>query len=662
MNKRIKRILVLVLVIILSFFLLIPSIHISKEQKRGNISKETYVAPFDFMVIDREKTDQMTKEEQLKVCKVYSLDFETSLKLLEDVSKTFSKIEDIRENNKTHQGKKEEKIKRLLPDILPEDIRLIASCDKNTFSEIEETTKNIMNICLEKGILEEGLPDEKIEVIKSKREGGSITSVANLLTSKKIKSSNLEQLALIQRKPTRTDELAWGIASFYIAPNLYFDKNITKKRKKYATQEPIEVFVKKGDIIVSEGEVIDALSYEKLKTIAQMKKGIDKQTFSSFLAIFLSFLAFIIAFILKYQRELKIERILAISLISLLTIGIAKCFAIWMDRFWMCLPFANISILIALFSEGLVSIFFTFILGILISQFFGLDFSNLVFFLIPSLFSIFFLQIVRKRADLFKVCLGIAIFNIILSLFLFQEPLRYKLSFSILNAFLVYLITFGLLYVFELFFSTNFKFLELSDLNIPLLRDLFLEAPGTYHHSLIVGTMAEDAALSIDANAYLARAGSYYHDIGKMINPEYFIENQKERKVSPSFPILKSHIERGVSIAKIKHLPSEIVNIILSHHGTEKIGEEAYPGPKPQTKEEAIIMLADAVEEKIRSYEKPSLDVINRIIKDTIAEKLIIGELSSSCLTILDIKKIEESFINILVSLFHAKDETKTLS
>lgn len=662
MNKRIERILVLVLVIILSFFLLIPSIYISKEQKRGNISKETYLAPFDFMVIDREKTDQMTKEEQLKVYKVYSLDLETSLKLLEDVSKTFSKIEDTRENNKTSQGEKEEKIKRLLPDILPSDIRLIASCDKNTFSEIEETTKKIMNICLEKGILEEGLPDEKIEVIKSKREGGSITSVANLLTMKKIKSSNLEQLTLIQRKPTGTDELAWAIASSYITPNLYFDKNITKKRKKQIKQEPIEVFVKKGDIIVSEGEVIDSLMYEKLKTIAQMKKGIDKQTFSSFLAIFLFFLAFIIAFILKYQRDLKIERILAISFISFLTIILAKCFAIWINRFWMCLPFANISILIALFSEGFVSIFFTFILGILISQFFGLDFSNLVFFLIPSLFSIFFLQIARKRADLFKVCLGIALCNIILSLFLFQEPLRYKLSFSVLNAFLVYLITFGLLYVFELFFSTNFKFLELSDLNLPLLRDLFLEAPGTYHHSLIVGTLTEDAALSIGANACLARAGSYYHDIGKMINPEYFVENQKEKKVYPSFPILKSHIERGVSIAKIKHLPSEIVNIIQSHHGTEKIGDNAYPGPKPKTKEEAIIMLADAVEEKIRAYEKPSLDVINRIIKDTIAEKLIIGELSFSCLTILDIKKIEESFINILVSLFHAKDETKGLS
>lgn len=657
--KKAYCILILIGVIISSFLLLVPSARIPKEEQKGHISKITHLAPFDFKVLDREKTKEIIKDEQSKVLNVYSLSLETSLKLLEDISDVFSKIENIRENNKTSRRKKEEMIKRLLPDILPSNIKFIASCDKNTFIEIEETAKNIMNICLEKGILPEDILDKKIEIKRSKNQEGSITNTENLLTIKRIKSSNLEQLNLIPRKPTAIDNLAFQIASSYITPNLYFDKNITKKKKEMVKKEPIEVFVKKGDVIVKEGEVIDALSYEKLKAIAQIKKGIKKETFYSFLTIFLLFLTFLAFFILKYEKELKLKKVLAISFISLFIIILAKC--ITALGFWMCLPGASVSILTTIFSSTALSTSFTFIFNILICQSLGLDLEGLVFFLIPSLFSIFFLQMARKRIDLVKVCFGIALCNILLSLFLFEEPLKLKFFYSLLNAFFVYLITIFSLSIYELFFLTNFKLLELSDLNIPLLKDLFLEAPGTYHHSLIVGALAEDASSSIGANTYLARAGSYYHDIGKMINPEYFVENQKEKRALASFSILKSHIERGVSIAKIKHLPSEIINIIQSHHGTSKIQQDAYPGPKPQTKEEAIIMLADCVEEKVRNFEKPKADIINKIVFDTINEKMLSGELSSSPLTICEIKKIGESFINILVSLFHAKDEAKDL-
>ncbi|MEW6482298.1 MAG: HDIG domain-containing metalloprotein, partial [bacterium] len=481
----------------------------------------------------------------------------------------------------------------------------------------------------------------------------------------KIKSSSLKELKILPRKPTNIDSLSWKIASSYIMPNLYFDKDATKKRMDEKKGiEPIMVFVKKGDVIISEGEAIDALTEAKFKAIAQISKGISKESLYRFILIFILSISFIIAFILKYQKGLKEEKILAISFVSLFIIAFAKCLAIWRSDFWMYLPFCSFSLLLALLSSSLLSLFFTFILSILISFGFGLKLNVLLFFLSCGLFSIFLLPLARKRASLIKVCLGIFLCNILLALFLLEEPLRAKLVFSFLNAIIVYFVTLGALYMLELFFSTNFKLLELSDLNIPLLRDLFLEAPGTYHHSLITGTLAEDAALCIGANSILARTGSYYHDIGKIFNPEYFPENQKEKKEIPSPAILKSHIERGVSIAKIKHLPSEIIEIIQSHHGTSKIGDERYPGPLPNTKESAIVMLASLIDEKIRAYEKPSPEAIREIVKGVIDEKMFSQELLEAPLTIKELKIIEESFINILTTLFHAKDlndETKAI-
>jgi len=622
----------------------------------------TYISPFDFSIIDKEKTLQIVEQKQAKALSVYSLSLDVSLKLLEEVTRVFSKIKDIKEKN-ISQRKKEERIKKLLPDISLEDAKLLGLADESILIEIEEKTKNIMNTCLEKGILKEDIKDKEIEIIKSKKEGGTITPTENVLTIKKIKSPNLlKELKILPQNPTNIDELSFKIAVSYIRPNLYFNKKMTKERRKEKGRiEPIRVFVKKGDVIIPEGGVIDSLAQEKLRAIAQMKKGISKETLPFFLTIFLLAIFAIIAFIFKYQKNLKGDRILAISLVSLFIIIIAKCLAIWREGFWMCLPFGCGSILIALLSSPVFSIFLTFILGILILFIFGLDFNIFLFFIGGGLFSVFFLEIARKRADLIKVCLGIAVCNILLAIFTSSEPLRLSLSLSLINTLLVYFLTITALPLIEPFFPTNFKFFELSDLNIPLLRDLFLEAPGTYHHSLIVGTLAEDAASSIGANSILARAGSYYHDIGKIINPEYFVENQKEKRVVPSPPILKSHIERGVSIAKIKHLPKEIIDIIQSHHGTGKIGEERYPGPKPETRESAIVMLADSIEEKIRAIDKPSSSEINSIVKDTINEKMFLNELSSCPLTIYELKKIEESFINILTTLFHAKDEARAI-
>jgi hypothetical protein len=251
-----------------------------------------------------------------------------------------------------------------------------------------------------------------------------------------------------------------------------------------------------------------------------------------------------------------------------------------------------------------------------------------------------------------------------------------------LNGFLSPILTIGLLPLFETTFklTTDITLLELSDLNRPLLKRLALEAPGTYNHSIMIGTLAEEAAKAIGANSLLARVGSYYHDIGKMLKPEYFVENQmgaknKHEKLAPSMSslILEAHVKEGKELAEEDGLPDCIIEFITGHHGTsimtyfyEKakqqkgddevdINEYRYPGPKPKAKEVAIVMLADSVEAASRTLEDPTPARIGNLVRKISSAKFESGELEGCDLTLSNLHLIEESFTRVLLGIYHRR-------
>jgi len=243
----------------------------------------------------------------------------------------------------------------------------------------------------------------------------------------------------------------------------------------------------------------------------------------------------------------------------------------------------------------------------------------------------------------------------------------------------------GLLHIFEIGFNitTNITLLELSDLNNPLLKELILKAPGTYHHSLIVGNLAEAACDSIFANSLLARVGAYYHDIGKIEKPEYFSENEHDAKsrhtqLAPTMSalVIIKHVRDGLELAKKHKLPASLMNFIQQHHGTgliyffyqralEKVKDESYlkeedfryPGPKPQTKEAAVILLADSVEASSRSLSDPTPAKIEALTQKIINNKFIDGQLDECELSLKDLNKISVSFTRILTGMFHSRIE-----
>jgi len=255
------------------------------------------------------------------------------------------------------------------------------------------------------------------------------------------------------------------------------------------------------------------------------------------------------------------------------------------------------------------------------------------------------------------------------------------LKMCLINGILSSTVVIGSLPLFEYLFRvvTNISLLELSDFNNPLLKKMILEAPGTYQHSLVVANLAESAAESIGANPLLARVGAYYHDIGKIPKAHYFVENQipyrdvhKGLKPSISKMIIMNHVKEGVEMANKYRVNPRIIDFIVQHHGkslvyyfyqrareleseNEREEEYRYPGPKAQSKETAIVALADTIEALSRTLEEPTPARIEEMIQNVVKRKFIEGELDESDLTLKDLEKIQKSFTRILNAVFHTR-------
>ena len=353
------------------------------------------------------------------------------------------------------------------------------------------------------------------------------------------------------------------------------------------------------------------------------------------------------------------------------------------------IPFAFGALLTTLLLDVNLGILTSLILAILAGVYYG-DIDLAAYLIVGSLAGIYSIRQYKDRAAILKAGLTIGIVNILClsSLdILRQTGLNFadvldQLVLALLSGMLAAALASMLLPALEAIFKivTDIRLLELSNLNAPMLRRLSVEAPGTYHHSLMVATLAEVAAESIGANSLLARVAAYYHDLGKLLKPEYFVENQsygsnKHEEILPivSFAIIASHVKDGLQLAKGIGLPQRISDMIPQHHGTRvmtyfyqkakdamngKAGEidEAdfrYPGPKPQSKEAVIIMMADSVEAASRTLSEPTPALVQGMI-DRLVDDIVRDDQCNECdITLRDVQHVKESFLKILTGIFH---------
>ncbi|MDD5196410.1 MAG: HDIG domain-containing protein [Candidatus Omnitrophica bacterium] len=397
------------------------------------------------------------------------------------------------------------------------------------------------------------------------------------------------------------------------------------------------------------------------------------------------FLVILCGYLKLRKLDIKCCRLINLSLLFLI-IYAGGSFIIRQQLSILYIPFSIIPMLATLLFGSLeVSLLLTLASAVALASFSGYPLQTMLLALTSGTVSSFLVLGARKRSTIIRAGILNALLQIIV-LVLIEHlwiglPYRYLTLF--LNGIISSIIVLGVLSVFEYLFNTatNISLLELADFHHPLLQRMVQEAPGTYHHSLIVGNLSETACRAVGANALLARIGAYYHDIGKLQKPEYFSENQnreinKHGNLSPTMSklVIMNHVKEGLELAKRYRLNPALIDFIQQHHGNslvyyfyrraleniekdEVVKEEGfrYPGPKPNTKETAIVLLADSVEAAMRTLREPSPAKIEELVHKVINNKFIDGQLDECELTLKDLEKISAVFIRLLCGIYHSR-------
>lgn len=496
------------------------------------------------------------------------------------------------------------------------------------------------------------------------------------------------------------------IISPLIEPNLVFDPEKTADLRESARRSIPTVMteVARGEKIIRQGEEVRPLHIQKLRSYQEELYRIQPPISFLYYTLGIGLLILLLylvtfCFLHRYHRAVlrSNSRLLLIATVIVLVLLFSRGLrqVAWvlppglMESVRFLSPVAFGALLLALLIGVRMALFFTVILSFQTALIQGGGEGYLLVGIIGGMTAVFTLNFARRRRDLFRAgglsagagALAITALGLAEGAppALIANQAGGAAGAGILSA-LVALVALG---IFEPLFriSSNIGLLELSDLNHPLLKTLMIRAPGTYHHSLMVSTLAEGAAEVTGANPLLARVSSYFHDIGKTVKPEYFSENEppgvsRHDDLIPSMSslILIAHVKEGVALARRHKLDRRIVEIIEQHHGTGLISyfydraerslqlnfnllekEFRYPGPRPRNREAAIVMLADAVEASSVALDRPTPVRLEALVKNIIAQRFSDGQLDECDLTMTHLKKIEKTFIRILSARYHTR-------
>ena len=483
-----------------------------------------------------------------------------------------------------------------------------------------------------------------------------------------------------------------------IKPNMLIDHDTTDEAKQKARESVEPIVYQQGQNIIREGDRITQSQLEMLRSLGLLNdNNYDYSVYGgSVIITILSFIALLMMLRLMMKDVLTdIRKLTVILLILILCVGFAALANLLPSLYIIPISLGAIlgTVLIGYRAGLCLTLPLALLFAGLTSCSSTTSFYDVVIIMASTLSggiaSIWFLKGRPQRIRVLLSGLISAAFSIVLmigvklltsaeTLDLIQTGI-WALAGSLLSGALA--IAFQPAFEGMFHLATPSRLLEITNPNQPLMKRLMIEAPGTYHHSIIVANLAEAAADTIGANSYLARAGAYYHDIGKLKRPAYFSENQRgtnpHEKTDPyvSAAILTSHTKDGALIAQKEHLPPEVLDIILQHHGVTPvmffyhkalqmaggnhvdINDFRYAGPKPQTKEASIVMLADTIEAAVRSMKDPTPKTIDQFIERLIRGKLEDGQLSDCPLSLRDIDQICNSFSGILKGVYHERIE-----
>ncbi len=467
----------------------------------------------------------------------------------------------------------------------------------------------------------------------------------------------------------------------HLRPTLRYDRFTTMKNREEALKSlsRIKERVYRGELIVREGQIVDEDVYQKIRKIAGHYR-------TPYHFAFFFFLFVLWGMVMLMGRVTSTWSSIFLSNSSLLINSAIHSVLIsffGIDYLFSLTPLF-VMLIHLLTSRGLVQNF-VIMMGIILGVYYGITFEPVAYTILLGVTTLIFMDVISRRYD---ILWGLVVFPVSGAIYhvILQKMHSPHLDLTIMDG--VYLLVSAVISVLGVAIfmplaeklirlTTKFNLYDYASLHHPLLRELKEKAPGTYSHSLNVAFLAEEGAKAIGADALLCRVGSYYHDVGKIYNPKYFVENQQgynpHDELSPieSARIIIEHVPKGVELARKYGLPNRIIDIIRTHHGTTLLkpfykkalemglnvdeSQFRYPGPKPRTNEEGIVMLADSVEAAVRSLPEKDPALIRNLVHKILEERWDEGQLEDTDLKKKDLHTIEEAFLKALGSIYHTR-------
>ncbi|MDG1917019.1 MAG: HDIG domain-containing protein [Flavobacteriales bacterium] len=538
--------------------------------------------------------------------------------------------------------------------------------------------------------------DSDYEIIVMKQNVGEVLRLGDLFT---IESASKKAYDLKNISEEESNFLSPLILEM-LKQNVFYDEDATNKMLESelnAISKGLGM-VQRGEVIISQGELVTESNFQELESYRQRYEGENWQESSenwlSFGQSLLVLVAFLILFLFLKQFRIEVfndnKKVTFILTLITLMVFMASMSLTASNKLIFLMPFCLLPIIIKAFFDTRLALFTHLIAVIIIGFIVPNSFEFIYLQLMAGIVSILSVLQMYKRAQLFvSAAKIIAIYFVAyFAMALTQEGSLDNIEWMNFVWFAangaLTLFAYPLIFAFEKTFSlvSDVSLLELSDTNSPLLRELAQVAPGTFQHSIQVANLAEEGILEIGGNALLVRAGALYHDIGKMKNPQFFIENQisginphDDLSFEESAGVIINHVKNGISIAKENNLPDELIDFIRTHHGTTMVGyfykqyvasfpdeieaaeKFTYPGPKPYSKETAVLMMADSVEAAARSLKSPTLENIDKLVESIINTQIDNEQFVNADITMKSITQIKKLFKKKLQSIHHVRVE-----
>ncbi|WP_026692858.1 HD family phosphohydrolase [Peribacillus kribbensis] len=653
-------------------------------------------------VVDKEKTAEARSEAVKEAGDIYTLKKEYAQNRVDLISSIFDSAKEVKQDliKKQQAAKKDGQDTEKLVLGTPEQVALVKQ--KLTEDVTKELSDSVFATLLKSD-------DNEVEIA----EDLTLTAIHNVMNTKipaaevEIAKKRVEEQLRFSSLPQDLKSVAVVLGRFAIIQNDIYDREKSEEKIQAAKESVEPVKILQGQVIVEEGQLVDQDIYRNLQLAGLLEEQTSYLPYIGLgLFVLLTMGGLFYYFQLAREGDVKKQsQILLFSIVYLLSLLIMKTISLFQNAEFIDVvyffPAAFAAMLIKVLLNERLAIATTIIMacyGTIIFN--GGSASNLhitagIFILLSGTASIILLNTKNYRSKILQAGMILSLFNFVLIMALlfimdahFQkmELLFFMLS-ALVSGLSSSILTIGILPFFETGFGilTTMKLIELSNPNHPLLRRILTEAPGTYHHSVMVANLAESACEAIGANGLLARVGCYYHDIGKTKRPQFFIENQMNienphDRLDPetSKDIILAHVSDGVEYLRKHRLPDEIVAIAKEHHGTtllkyffhkakneEREVKEAdfrYPGPRPQSKETAVISIADSVEAAVRSMGGPTAEKIDSLIKSIIVERLQDGQFNECDITMKELEIVKKSLSETLKGIFHTRIEYPVIS